>query len=1174
MKVKNYLIPIFLILIFLFSSSTNRSIAGSTSEPILISKQAVTPVYFSLIWHQHQPNYQDPTTKIYEQPWVYMHSTNSYPWMADLMINHPKVNATINLTPSLLSQMDDYANGVAYDRRIQVAKMQETAMSAENKSVVLQFFFDINPQFVTGRYAYLQEKANKYPTMAEKIAHFTNGDLLDLKVMFFLRWINPDYIKADFTLATLNNDIETSNSTGRFSHSNLDYVLTKGLDLLKSVVPKHNLAKNQGNLEIITTPFYHPILPLLINLTSARDSPGNGNLPLPKGNTGWVSDANAQIVKAVQYYKTKFGTLPTGMWPSEEAVSNDVVPLMNASGIKWFVSDQTVLQNSLGLSSLTPEQQYQMYKVKATNGTKSYEIASLYRDTALSDKIGFTYSGMDPAKAAQDFYNELKTRYNELQKAPAKTTPYIITVALDGENAWEHYSYDINGDGKNEYTGNIFRNDLYAKLEQAQTEGWLKTVTPTQFINTFGTKNLPVVNKLASGSWISGNLNTWIGEAEENNAWDWLIQTRTDLVNFEKANPTYNTTAAWESIYKAEGSDWFWWYGTDQNSGHDYVFDWGFKSFLRNVYVNIGYTNAQILAINPLLFLEQKPSISSSFPTKMTGYSIDGTKASGEWDGAYFINDTSVEFLAINYMRAGINSNTSNLLYEFDLESSSARSSSNDFMGLYFKNPQDSSGAIFPIGADKTNFSNTLGFQLNYAVTFQFNDSSLRYWKVVNGDWVLQSVVSGGLASYNSVLEMSIPLKFFNYTPGEFFSVRAVYSGFETDIAPQDGPAVFQVPFSGVNFNVVYSTTDPAGDEFGTYPKAPDFAPGHGLFDILDFKLGYDKNNFVASLKFSEITNPWNSPTGFSHPLIQIYIDKNRISGSGNTKPDQNPNVLISPDFAWETLVRADGFKQYGLYQNKTTFAGVSAIADTLEKTITIKAPLNIVGTPTQDWAYVVLIGSQDFSAFRERMTSASTWKLGGGDDGPYDPNVVDMLTPPGVDQTQLLSSYSVVKQQQAVMVGVGPKVSYSLDKTPPVVNILEPKANQAFTMNSSGKLSLTVKFNATDDVKVDHYDLFVGNVLTFNDHSLVSGINSVKLDISSSDVVNGKVSITINVYDSVKETTTNFGTAKVTILISTSSKPAGGGFIPFSTEGILIALFLLPVFQIIKRAKPHKKYL
>jgi alpha-amylase/alpha-mannosidase (GH57 family) len=1177
------LIKVILVITLLLNSSNSLNLTTAKSDEMntnfsydnlneIVSERP--PIYLNIIWHQHQPSYIDPVTNIYEMPWVFMHSMNSYAWMADLHKNNININATINLTPSLLNQIEDYVNEVAYDRRIQTALILEPEMSDENKTIIIRYFFDINPQFVTGRYLYLQEKSNLYPTMAQKIEAFSDGELLDLKVMFFLRWINKEYRdhpintpNGDVNLAELDAKIDSGdNSTNKFTKANLEYVLNKGLEITQSVVSKHVAAMEQGNLEMITTPFFHPILPLLIDLESSRESPGNQLLPLPVNNTGWIEDAQEQIDRGVQaYIDTYTGASPKGMWPSEQAVSKDVVPLMANAGIDWFVSDRNVLRNSLGGSELSPTQLYRMYSVNQDG----VSVAAVFRDTSISDLIGFSYSGIHPETAANDFVSKIKEIYDSLADAPVDD--YIVTVALDGENAWEHYSFDVNSDGKLEYTGNMFRNLLYEKINEAQQEGWLRTITPSQYLEKHPINSLPEIDNLASGSWISGELNTWIGEVEENIAWDWLIDARQALLTAIDNNPTGNFTEAWNALYAAQGSDWFWWYGDDQNSGRDELFDWGFKTFVRKIYLAAGYSEEEIFDANSLLFLKKKPVISALFPGKISDYTIDGNVGVNEWNNAYYINDTSVDEGAILGAYFGVNDNATDLLLRIDLTEDPSRVDNDEFITFYINDPRSSTGDIFPLGSERI-IENSLGFQLNYAITYYFNDSSINLWTNDGTGWIKASSLNlrSGL---NSVLEIEIPLEIFDFTPGDFFLIGIMYHALVDDIVPEDGPLSFQVPFAGADFTIIFEMDDPAGDEYGDYPTAPDFAPGSGLFDILNFKVGYDDEFFYTTFKMAEIRNPWNAPTGFSHPLFQIYIDKDRISGSGNIEPDQNPNVMIHEDFAWEMLIRADGWLTYGLHTNQSQFGGVDSIADLLESTITIRTPLSMVGVPTEDWAYVVLVGSQDFQAFRERFSEASTWKLGGGHDGPYDPNVVDMLVPDEIDQKIILDDYSVTEQRQAKVIGVGPKIIIGIDETPPTVSITSPTPNQQFDFLSD-PIDISIVFTATDDNNVELYDIFLENILKIDKAVALDGENTAVITISKSEIVGGTVTIRVNVYDNTNLELANFGTDTVTIKFNfpttgeaKTSEPedTNGSFLNFS---LLYIPFLLIVIYLKRKYK------
>ena len=1084
--------------------------------------------------------------------------------MPAVLKQYPDINVTINLTPSLLRQWKDYVSGAAFDRRVEVAKMDEASMSYENKSLVISYFFDINPQFVTGRYKYLQDKAAQYSTLEEKIAAFSNGDILDLKVMFFLRWINPYFIynTTDTTISpvlktllqNLDGLIDSADpSQPIFTSSDRDNVLTAVFTIAQQVVPLHKELRDAGRLEITTTPFYHPILPLLVNLSSARETdPGNADLPLPKKQTGWTEDAQAQINKGVQFYTELFGSAPNGMWPSEEAVSDDIIPLVDNAGLNWMVTDEGVLRRGLGVTETTYSQLYQMYRVEK-NGSS---IAVLFRDPELSNLIGFTYSGMNPEDAATDFVNRLKARYNSLASAEQKD--YIITVALDGENAWEHYSYDIDGDGKNEYTGNLFRELLYRKLTEAQNAGWLKTITPSQYIATHAINSLPLVD-LATGSW-AWDLNTWIGEPDENVAWDRLITARETLVAAENAGPIKNSTAAWEAIYAAEGSDWFWWYGTDQNSGRDELFDWGFKTLLRNVYENIGWTRDQILAEHPELFLKQKPLYSASFADRMTA-TIDGSAGTNEWDNAISYNDTETTDLGMKFAYIGIDQDTTKLLFRIDFdEAASAKTGSDDFVAVYFNNPRADTGEIFPLGVTKGDLSQTLGFELGYAAVYYFNTSSLVFYSFdpSAGVWDTGTAMNESKAVGN-VLEFELSLSRLNYVSGDFFLTAITYvpaSG-GIDVAPQDGPFSIQVPLSGVDFNVIFEMDDPEGDEYGIYPTDESFSPGSGLFDILHFAIGTKDDQLVVSIKFKELTNPWNSPRGFSHPLIHVYFDKDRVDGSGSTKSMENANVDIDSRFAWEAMIKIDGWEAFGAYANETEFQGVDGIGDALEKTITITAPLSLIGTPTEDWAYVVIVGSQDFSQFREVLAENGQWKFGGGDDGPYDPNVIDMLVPSGADQNEILTSYDVATQTRAKIPGVGPKVSFIGDTEAPVVTIKSPTEGQEFKAGDDGVATINVNFTATDNQQVDHIDVFLDNVLVYDD--LPGNTTSVQLKVEP-----GTHTIVINAYDGKNEETANFGTAKVTITVVSKEK---GGFLSFDYTSAFLAIAVIsPIFLLRKR--------
>ena len=1147
--------------LILLTLSLLTSATASSLAPIIIdfgvnrsNMQADPVLNLVIIWHQHQPSYQDPVTGIYEQPWVFMHGTNSYPYMADILNDYPDINVTINLTPSLLKQLDDYINGVAWDRRLQLYSMDEASMSFENKSTVMQYYFDINSQFRQegSRYYQLSEKRNQYPTLSTQVAAFTDQDFLDLKVLFLLNWINPRYASTYPLINVLKgNDI----AGNHYSTADKINLLNIAKNIVQSVFTAHDSIQNQGRLEIMTTPFYHPILPLLVDLDSARETdPGNTNLPLPTGNTGWAEDALAQIQKGRNFTYDHFGEYPKGMWPSEMAVSPAIVPLVNQSGIEWFATDYTILQKSLGVSTLTPEQWFKPYRVTETGKSS----AVFFRHQELSDEVGFNYGGLKPEDAANDF---IATLQDVVDNWVGSEDP-VFTVALDGENAWENYQYDLDGDGDTEYTGNMFREKLYEKLELAQNTGWLRTITPSQYLADNPVDTLDEI-PLKTGSW-AGDLQVWIGENDENLAWDRLITARDTLVTYELAHPSENLSAAWEALYAAEGSDWFWWYGSDRDSGHDELFDWAFKLNLRAVYKEIGWTDQQILDTYPSLFLKLKPSTPGNFKGKELP-TIDGIKTGTEWDLAAYYNDSYQQDDAIDFLGhiyAIIDENLEDLHFRIDLmpnyNVATLTGNNSVSIGLYIYDPKANDSVIFPRYADTTNQSQILGLELSTELRIEFADlSKIDIYRVNSSkNWVKQQESLTSIAA-DDFIEFSVPLTTLNTLKGEtvLLAILGTINSKNIDFAPQDGPWRLNIPFGGVQMTEIYSIDDPEGDERGIYPTNPQMHPEgnlsrQGFMDILRFRIGYDAQWTIFEFKFSELENVWNSPVGYSHPLMQVYIDKDRTADSGATHCDQNGHFTIDSKNAWEVLVRSDGFTRYILWQNDTQTLGVESFSDAVDKIIVFKAPRSVVGTPTTNWAYTVVVGSQDYSAFREFYSQTQEWKFGGGDDSAYDPNVVDMVVPEGRDQDEILDSYSVAAMTYAILPAIGPGIGFEADITDPIVSFTSPENGVEFILSKGETVyNLVVSWDASDPAQGDLAGL--ASIELYVDGTLQTGltVNDTSKTIS---LGTGNHTIRINIFDN----TGNYGSDSIWVVIKEAPK-ASSGFGIFGAISLISAITL-----------------
>lgn len=524
------------------------------------------PLYIAFLWHMHQPYYKDPFTGIYRLPWVRLHGTKDYLDMVKILEEFPNIRQTFNVVPSLIEQLRDYIENNATDRYLELTLKHPSDMTESERLFVIENFFLANWDNMIKtfpRYYELLVKRGFRFTKGDIVRvsrYFTDYDIMDLQVLFNLSWIDPMFRDNDPTIKRI---IQKERG---FTEEDKQLVIKKQFEILKEIIPEYKKMSQSGQIELSVTPFYHPILPLLWDTDSAKIAmPG---VKLPKKRYSYPEDAIKQIRMALDYFEKIFGYRPSGMWPSEGSVSEDVVKAMYAEGIKWIATDEEVLARSLQKPLRSPEG----YLTDATCLYSPYQfnnVSMIFRDHKLSDLIGFVYSGWKPEKAVDDFMGKLIQIRNTLPK----DRPYLVPIILDGENAWEYYKND----------GHDFLRGLYHALSN---DSRFKTVTISEFIKEHGPGE--PLHRLHSGSWINANFGIWIGHEEDNLAWDYLAQTREDLEVFAKANPDRDTTEAWNAIYAAEGSDWNWWYGDEHTTETQEDFDELFRNYLMQVYKVMG----------------------------------------------------------------------------------------------------------------------------------------------------------------------------------------------------------------------------------------------------------------------------------------------------------------------------------------------------------------------------------------------------------------------------------------------------------------------------------------------------------------------------------------------------------------------------------------------------------
>jgi alpha-amylase/alpha-mannosidase (GH57 family) len=526
------------------------------------------PLYIAIIWHMHQPFYRDLRTGGISLPWVRLHAAKDYLRMAEALAKYPGVHATVNLVPSLVDQMLAWARGRESDRLAQLGEQEH--WNHEEKQIILNLTFSVNWDKVIRRHPRYAELLDRRPQALADPETFTEADYRDLLGWFNLVWIAPQWLERDSALTRLV-------ARGRdFTVQEMRTMHRKQREIATAVLPLYRQLAARGQLEIVTCPYFHPILPLLFDVGSARrPSPG---LPLPHLHFAAPEDAAAQLQMAVQSHRTHFGTSPQGLWPSEGAVSPEILPMVIAAGFKWLASDEVMLERSLGRSLsrddhgmiTDPRALYRPYRLLANGDIGPYII---FRDHELSDRVGFLYQHLPGEQAAEDMiYRFLEIR----RRLDDPGTPYLVSVILDGENAWEHY----------ERNGEAFLNALYRGLSQQPD---LRAVTVSEYLAEH--RPAGILARLATGSWISGDLTTWIGDPEHNRAWEALARTRAFLAHFESTHPSHpGLGGAWQAIYAAEGSDWFWWYSRRNHSDQDALYDQLFRDDLASVYEKLGET--------------------------------------------------------------------------------------------------------------------------------------------------------------------------------------------------------------------------------------------------------------------------------------------------------------------------------------------------------------------------------------------------------------------------------------------------------------------------------------------------------------------------------------------------------------------------------------------------------
>jgi alpha-amylase/alpha-mannosidase (GH57 family) len=578
----------------------------------------------AILWHMHQPFYQDLVTGEHFLPWVRLHALKDYYGMTALLREFPGVRVTFNMVPSLLVQLEAFAQDRASDPSLVLSLKPAADLTPADAEFLRANFF----------HAQRQRMIDVHPRYAELLAGrsalHNADDLRDLQVWQKLAWIDPLYMDGDPRVRAL-----LAKQRG-YSEDDKATLRKVELEILNRIVPELRDAAARGQIELSTSPFYHPILPLLCDTDIyLRTHP---DARRPRHPFSRPEDAFEQLTRAAAYHERTFGRPPQGLWPSEGSVSDAMVPLAARAGFTWMATDELILARTLGATFSRdaqghleqPERLYVPYVVHAGGAA----IACAFRDHVLSDLIGFTYASWPAERAADDFVARLVEAGRRASGRGLREDP-LVSVILDGENAWEHFA-----DG-----GRPFLRALYGRLA-AHPE--LRTVTMAEGCAGANRE----LAGIFPGSWIDGNFYIWIGHPDDQRAWSQVADARDALDDAAPGAP--DLALAREEILVAEGSDWCWWYGDDHSSAHDAEFDDLFRRHLRNAYQLMGRPVPDELFVTNI---SRGAVAVQSEPTALLAPTLDGAETSYfEWlgAGAFEVHDTAGAMHRVDRRRAAL----------------------------------------------------------------------------------------------------------------------------------------------------------------------------------------------------------------------------------------------------------------------------------------------------------------------------------------------------------------------------------------------------------------------------------------------------------------------------------------------------------------------------------------
>ena len=546
-----------------------------------------------LCWHMHQPYYREGLKGAYHLPWVYLHGIKDYSDMAAHLERYPAMRTVVNFAPVLLEQLDDYAQ--------QLDVLLKHGKPTQDHMLNLLSGVERIPSDAASRLRIVRDcqrcnavrMIHPYPAFHRLLSMIgvtdeTSGDsaglpwlmgylseqyFLDLLTWYHLVWLGHSLRQLPLVRRLMTQE---KNYSAADRHELLHLIQ----NCIAGLIPRYRALAQRGQIELSMTPYGHPIVPLLNDFSNLRDAMPDAPVPDAPGYPGGAERSRWHLAHGVEVFERYFGMKPAGVWLSEGGVSEDALAQLDKMNFSWTASGEGVWRNSCDKSGYPPEQTQTKRALFSPAQVDGFKTRVFFRDDGLSDLIGFKYSDWHADDAVGDFVQHLENIATFFGK---EANRHVVSVILDGENAWEYYPDN----------GHHFLNSLYAALSNH----------PTLKIGTFAEQVAHIPSKpmkrLAAGSWVYGSFSTWIGSNDKNRGWDYLVaakQAFDSVVATGKLNADQLAMAT-RQLAVCEGSDWFWWFGDYNPASSVSDFEQLYRTQLRELYRLLGVAPPALLDV-------------------------------------------------------------------------------------------------------------------------------------------------------------------------------------------------------------------------------------------------------------------------------------------------------------------------------------------------------------------------------------------------------------------------------------------------------------------------------------------------------------------------------------------------------------------------------------------------